>query len=145
MRKLAVVAVTAAVAVLAGCGSSASSSSAAAAPSSGPAAPGTAPNLAPLTLGHFPGTADGKLAKGICEQWQGLRQEYVYRLTIDSPYQMNQWFSSSAWAKEYALANELDGAPAYSNLQGALGVATVGDDAGDAVAAEVDKACEKAD
>jgi hypothetical protein len=114
-------------------------------PSEAVIAPGTAPNLAPLALGSFPHTTDGKIAKQICEQWQGLRQEYVYRLTIDTPYQLNGWFSSSAWSKENNLANELDGDPAYSNLQGSLGVATIGDDASDANAALVDKACEKAD
>jgi hypothetical protein len=141
--KLTLIAVSAvSVAVLAGCSSAASSSSAAAA---NPAPAATAKTLAPLVLGHFPDTTDGKLAREVCEQWQGLRQEYVYRLTIDSPNQMNGWFSSSAWSKEYAESNELGNDPAYTQLEASLGVATVGEDASDANAGLVDKACEKAD
>lgn len=114
-------------------------------PSESVIAPGSAPALAPLTLGRFSATTDGKLAKGICGQWQGLRQEYAQRLTVDTPYQMNQWFSSADWAKEYADSSQLGGDPAYSNLEAALGVATVGDEASAASAAAVDKACERAD
>ena len=146
----------AAVAALAACSSAASSSSAAA-PSASSAAtstaaaapalspPATASSLGPLTIGDFPDTTDGNLAKGICEQWSGLRQEYADRLATDSSYQLNQWFSGPDWAKEYSEANQLGDDPAYGSLETALGVATVGDDASTAAAAAVDKACEDAD
>lgn len=112
---------------------------------SSPVAPGTAKNLAPLTLGHFPGTSDGKLAKAICEQWAALRQEYAGKVTIDSAYQMNQWFSSSAWAAVQTDATQLGNAPEFGNLETALGVAMVGDMASTANAASLDKACQAAD
>ena len=114
-------------------------------PTAPPIAPGTAANLAPLTLGPFPDTADGEIAKRICEQWQGLRQEYVYRLTIDNSYQMNGWFSSSAWSKVQNDGMALGDDPAYSNLETALGVAITGEMASTANAAAVDKACAAAD
>jgi hypothetical protein len=105
--------------------------------------PGTPATLATLVLGQFPETPDGQLAKAICEQWSGLRQQYVDNAAADSPYQMNQWFSSSAWLKVQNDANTLNGDPAYSNLQTALGVGLVGDEAGTASAAAIDKACEE--
>lgn len=114
-------------------------------PSESVIAPGTAPALEALTIGHFPATTDGKLAEGICEQWQGLRSQYAQRLTIDTPYQMNQWFSSADWAKVQSDGAALGDDPAYSNLETSLGVATVGDEASAASAAAVDKACERAD
>ena len=101
--------------------------------------------LAPLTPGHFPDTADGKLAKAICGHWAGLRQEYVNRAADDSAYQMNQWLSGPAWSKVQDDSAALGDDPAYSHLETALGAGLAGDDAGPESAAAIDKACEAAD
>jgi hypothetical protein len=102
-------------------------------------------DLAPLTLGHFAASTDGELAGQICTQWRGLRQDYVDRATDDTVYQMNQWFSSSDWSKIQDDAEILGNDPAYSELETALGVGMVGDMAGPASAATIDKACKDAD
>jgi len=112
---------------------------------SGPAAPSTSANLAPLKLGHFPATTDGRLARTICKQWAGLRQQYVSRVAADTPYQLNQWFSSRAWSKVQNDSMALGDDPAYSKLETAIGVAIFGDSASASSAKSVDKACEAAD
>lgn len=139
---MAIAAIPSVLFALAACSSSPASSTAAppavTAPAAQSAAP--APTLGPLTLGHFPATADGRLARDICEAWQGLRSQYAANVANDTPYQLNQWFSSAAWQTEHSDASKLND-PAYASLEGALGVATVGDTASLAVAREVDKAC----
>lgn len=148
MSKLIAGAIAAtAIALLAGCSSAAPSpavTSASPAGDSTPVAAGPVATLAPLTLGHFPGTASGKLAKEICGQWAGLRRQYVQKITVDTAYQMNQWFSGPDWAKVQAASLNLDD-PAYSNLETALGTGLTGEDASAGSAAAIDKACEHAD
>lgn len=147
MRLLTVSACIAVIAI-AGCSSAASSSSppASASAAAGPVDPGaTAVTLGVLTLGHFPATADGKLAHFICKEWAGLRNQYVYKSGIDTAYEMNQWFSSPDWSAEMNDAATLGADPRFGNLETALGIATVGDDAGVTAAKAVDKACHKAD
>lgn len=115
-------------------------------PPVGNAGPASAPfSLGPLTLASFPSTTDGRLARGTCEQWAGLRNEYAERASADSPYQLNQWFSGPGWQKEWNDANSLGGDPRYSNIETAFGVGTVGDEASAASAKAMDQACAAGD
>jgi hypothetical protein len=140
------IALTASALAVAACSSAASPSAGGsatppAAASSAPAAAAPDATLGPLTLGTFPATTDGKLAKNICTAWAGLRHQYATNVQNDTPYQLNQWFSSSAWSAEMSDAQKLGATDIYASLAGALGVATVGDTASINVAREVDKAC----
>jgi hypothetical protein len=137
----------AAVATLAACSSSASPApSALATPSSHPSSAPAAKPLGPLVLGRFSSTTEGRLAKGICKSWQGLRQEYVSKVDSGTTaFDMNQWFSSPAWSTVQSDGMKLGNAPAYSNLETAVGVAITGDLATTGSAAAIDKACKAAD
>jgi hypothetical protein len=120
----------------------------AASPSSATAAlppPPTAVTLGALTLADFPSTAAGNEARGICEAWLRLRQQYEDRMVTDSPYQLNQWFSSAAWQKAQSDGAALGNAPAYSRLETALGEALAGDVAGAETVKLMDSACAKGD
>jgi hypothetical protein len=147
MRRDIPIVVALAATALAVCACSPASSPAAAiatapaASSSAPAAAAPAATLGPLTLGAFPGTTDGRLAKDTCEQWQGLRGQYAARLAADTPYQLNQWFSGPDWHAAWTDVNKLGDDPAYGNLETAFGVALVGDMASIPDARLIDKAC----
>ena len=104
-------------------------------------APGPAASLGALALGRFPSTADGKLAKAICKSWATLRREYVQKITVDTAYQLNGWFSSPAWSTIQNDAMTLGNDPAYSNLETAVGVGITGENASAASAKAIDKAC----
>lgn len=99
------------------------------------------PTLAPLTIADFPRTADGRLARDVCEQRAKLRTEYVSAVVNDSPYQLNQWFSGPDWAKAEADMSNIGGDPTYTNLSVAFAEATIGDMADDNTARQLDKAC----
>jgi hypothetical protein len=144
----------AAVAALSACSSAASSVApppassapgvtAAAAPTLSP--PATVASLAPLTLGNFPSTTDGTLARNVCQAWAGLRVAYASNVVNDSPYQLNQWFNGPAWATPNAEMEQLGDDPAFIHLESDYGAATVGDVASAANAANLDRACENAD
>lgn len=143
MRRLIPCAIAAAGAVLAlsACGSSGPAASSPAPAATSSAAP--AATLGPLTLGTFPSTTDGKLARGICQAWAGLRAQYASNLENDSPVQLTQWFSGPAWATAASDAMRLGNDPAFTALESAYGVATVGDTASIAGARLLDKACAK--
>jgi hypothetical protein len=148
MNRLLTVCAGAAVLVLAACSSSTPSPAATSASpidNSAAVAPGPVASLGPLALGHFPSTTDGKLAKAICKSWSALRSEYVQKITADTAYQLNGWFSSSDWSTIQNDGMTLGSDPAYSNLETALGVGMVGDDASAASAKAIDKACKEAD
>jgi hypothetical protein len=100
------------------------------------------PALAPLTVGTFPHTTDGRLAKVICDQWAGLRTQYVSAVVNESPYQLNQWFSGPAWAKVQSGFLEIGDDPVYTKLSVAFSGVTVGDMADDSAAQQADEACE---
>lgn len=121
------------------------SSGSPAASSAPPAAPAatSAATLGPLTLGPFPSTHDGKLARGICQAWSGLRSQYAANVGNDSPVQLNQWFSGPSWHVVLADGTALGNAPAFSGLEAALGVATTGDTASIPSARALDAACAK--
>jgi hypothetical protein len=112
------------------CSSSAFAPAVLNAPPSSPAlaaAPSATASADPLVLAHFPSTTDGRLARSICRQWERLRAEYYYRVQVDTPYQLNQWSSSSDWTTEYSDANEFGDDPAYVNIESSLGAGLVGD------------------
>lgn len=107
--------------------------------------PPTAVTLGALTLAGFPSTTAGTEARGICEAWRGLRQQYEDRTVNDSPDQLNAWFSSSAWAKVQSGASALGNDAAYPHLETALGEALAGGVAGPGTIKLMDSACSKGD
>ena len=135
------------------CGSSfptaaAGGTSASAAPPSSSAIDAPPPTVASprqLLPARFPSTTDGKLARDICEQWARLRAEYYSRVQQDTAYQLNQWFSSSQWAREDTDSMQLGGDPDYSNIETAFGAGLVGDLANVASARQIDRACSAGD
>lgn len=140
MRNLIAAAVlTAGTISVAACGSPSS------VPAPAPPSPSAAVTLGPRKLASFPSTAGGRAARGTCEAWRDLRREYASRVASDSPYQLNQWFSSAAWRKARSDVNELGADPAYAHLEVAYGLATYGDAAGIPNARLMDAACSKGD
>jgi hypothetical protein len=138
------------VAVLAAaCGHAASTSSPAAGQTPGPATPtvtpSTVPVLGPMTYGTFPATSDGSSALTLCEQWAVLRGQYVSRVRADTPFQLEQWFSSAVWGTAFTANAPLLTDPAYSEISTAFGVATSGEAASISSARMLDKACSAAD
>src|SRR5580704_16568954 len=83
------------------CGSASSPSLLALAQTPGPATPTVAPQSAPalgsMSYGTFLASTDGLNALTVCEQWAVLRDQYVDRVRTDTPFQLEQWFSSPAW------------------------------------------------
>jgi hypothetical protein len=137
------------VALLAsGCGS-ASSSLLAAMQDPGQAAPTVMPESVPVLgqmhYGTFPATPDGLNALTVCEQWAVLRDEYVGRLRADTPYQLEQWFSSPAWLPAFRANSPLKVDPDFSHINAAFGLASTGAAASVANAERLDKACASAD
>ena len=141
-------AAAAGVAVLAGaCGHAASSSPGAAPtpPATPTVTPSTVPVLGKLAFGRFPATWDGTRALELCEQWSGLRGEYVARLRSDSPFQLEQWFSGDAWQAALSDGGSLRGDPAYGDVSVAFGEVSTGAAASIASARFLDQACAAAD
>ncbi|HEY3878044.1 MAG TPA: hypothetical protein VGM12_05545 [Trebonia sp.] len=108
--------------------------------------PTPAPVLGPLKLGTFPATEDGIYALKVCEQWAGLRGDYVARLRQDSPFQLEVWFSSSPqWIAAFNANSPIKADPHYLYISTAFGLVS------DAAAASVsnaellDQACAAAD
>jgi hypothetical protein len=107
--------------------------------------PSAAPVLGPLKLGTFPGTWGGINALHVCEDWAGLRGDYVVHLTSDTKYQLEQWFSSAAWQPAFSAAGPLSVNPAFGEISLAFGQATTTATASIAAARQFDRACEAAD
>jgi hypothetical protein len=103
--------------------------------------PASVPALGKLTFGKFPATADGIRALTLCEQWSRLRGEYVSRVRADTPYQLEQWFSSAAWTTAFNAGSRLRNDPAYGDISTAFGLATTGEAASISSARLLDKAC----
>jgi hypothetical protein len=138
------------VAVLAaGCGHAAPASSPAEGQTPGPATPTVTPSTVPvlgtMTYGTFPATSDGSSALTLCEQWAVLRGQYVSRVRADTPFQLEQWFSSAVWRTAFTANGPLPTDPAYSEISTAFGVATSGEAASISSARMLDKACSAAD
>jgi hypothetical protein len=107
--------------------------------------PSTVPVLGKLSFGTFPSTYDGIRALQLCEQWSGLRGEYVVHLRQDTPYELEQWFSSTVWLPAFTANSPLRDDPAYSNISTAFGLATTAEAASISSAKWLDRGCAAAD
>ncbi|MGH3247362.1 MAG: hypothetical protein ACRDOI_14295 [Trebonia sp.] len=107
--------------------------------------PSSVPALGGLTFGAFPSTLDGTLALALCQQWAGLRGEYVARVKADDPFRLERWFSSAVWRPAFNANGPLRIDPAYGDISTAFGVATTGETAGISTARMLDRACAAAD
>ncbi len=101
--------------------------------------------LGSMSYGTFPASKDGMDALIVCEQWAVLRDEYVERVRTDTPYQLEQWFSSPAWLPAFRANSQLKTDPDYSQISTAFGLASTGAAASVANAELLDKACASAD
>ena len=107
--------------------------------------PQAAPVLGPMSYGTFPASKDGMDALIVCEQWAALRDQYVERVRTDTPYQLEQWFSSPAWLPAFQANSPLKTDPDYSQINTAFGLVSTGAAASVANAELLDKACATAD
>jgi hypothetical protein len=107
--------------------------------------PSTVPVLGKLSFGTFPSTGDGTQALMLCEQWSGLRGEYVSHLRQDTPYELEQWFSSTDWRAAFVASSPLRNDPAYSNINAAFGLVSTAEAASIANAKWLDRGCAAAD
>ena len=107
--------------------------------------PSTVPVLGKLSFGTFPSTYDGTRALQLCEQWSGLRGEYVSHLRQDTPYELEQWFSSTDWRAAFVANSPLRNDPAYSNINAAFGLVSTAGAASIANAKWLDRGCAAAD
>jgi hypothetical protein len=107
--------------------------------------PSSVPELGRLTFGPFPSTPDGTRALTVCEQWAGLRGEYVSRVKADTPFQLEQWFSSAVWRPAFTANGPLRTDPAYGDISVGFGLATTGAAASIASARFLDQACATVD
>ena len=147
--KLRVLGVAAALAALAGGCSRAASSSLAPGQTPTPIRPTMTPSAVPvlgqLTFGTFPSTWGGTNALQLCEDWAGLRAEYVAHLNSDTRYQLEQWFSSADWQPAFDAGSTLSVNPAYGEISLAFGQVTTTATASIAAAKQFDRACAAAD
>lgn len=146
LRVLAGCAVAVGLAVLAAaCGDASVGSSPGAGQTPGTATPTVTPSavpvLGPMTYGSFAATTDGISALALCEQWAQLRGQYVARVQADTPYQLEQWFSSPVWLAAFNANDPLRNDPAYTNIDVAFGLASTGEAASVASARWLDRAC----
>jgi hypothetical protein len=137
--------------LVSGCATAGSSSSSLAPGQSpsGRATPTVSPQAVPvlgsMSYGTFPASKDGMDALIVCEQWAGLRGQYVERVRTDTPYQLEQWFSSPAWLPAFQANSPLKTDPDYSQINTAFGLVSTGAAASVANAELLDKACATAD
>lgn len=101
--------------------------------------------LGSMSYGTFPASKDGMDALIVCEQWAVLRDQYVERVRTDTPYQLEQWFSSPAWLPAFRANSPLKTDPDYSQISTAFGLASTGAAASVANAELLDQACATAD
>jgi hypothetical protein len=107
--------------------------------------PQPVPVLGSMSYGTFPASTDGIEALTLCEQWAVLRDEYVARLRADTPYQLEQWFSSPVWHPAFLANNPLKTDPTYSQINTAFTLVSTGAAASVPNAELLDKACASAD
>ena len=128
------------------------------APSSSSLAPGQTPGLATPTVtpqsvpvlgamsyGTFHASPDGIDALIVCEQWAVLRDQYVGRVRADTPYQLEQWFSSPAWLSAFQANSPLKTDPDYGQINTAFGLVSTAAAASVLNAKLLDTACAGAD
>lgn len=107
--------------------------------------PQTVPELGSMSYGTFPASKHGMDALVVCEQWAGLRDEYVGRLRADTPYQLEQWFSGLAWRTAFQANRPLKTDPNFSEINAAFGLVSTGAAASVSNAKLLDEACASAD
>jgi hypothetical protein len=115
------------------------------APATPTVSPQTVPVLGSMSYGTFPASTDGIDALTVCEQWATLRGQYVGRLRADTPYQLEVWFSGSAWLPAFAANKPLKADPDFSQINIAFGLVTTGAAASVPNARQLDQACASAD
>lgn len=103
------------------------------------------PVLGAMRFGAFPATPDGLNALTLCEDWAGLRGGYLSSVRRDTPYQLEQWFSSAAWRPAFGANSPLKVDPAYSSVNAAFALVTNVQAAGPGSARLLDEACAAAD
>jgi hypothetical protein len=140
-----VLAAAAAAALAAGCGSITVTP-----PGAGQAAllaaPASVPELGSLKLGSFPETWDGTRARMICQQWAGLRGQYVARLHQDTPFQLEVWISTSPqWLAAFTADSPLKTDTNYSGIRTSFGVVSTAAVASISNAKWLDASCAAAD
>ena len=102
--------------------------------------------LTPGTTLVYTGTKDGKSALTLCEQWAGLRGQYVAHVQAEhTAYQLEQWFSSAVWQAAFSANTPLRVDASYGEISVAFLVATSGDAASILNARMLDRACAAAD
>ena len=148
-RGVVAVGAAALAALAAACSHAASASTPAAGQTPGPATPTVSPSTVPvlgaMTYGTFPATKDGMSALTLCEQWAVLRGQYAGHVRSDTPYQLEQWFSSALWHAAFSANSPLRADPAYTGISTSFGLATTGEAASIHSARLLDKACAAAD
>lgn len=107
--------------------------------------PGSVPALGRMTFGTFPSSWGGTRALIVCEQWAGLRGQYVTRVTTQTPFQLEQWFSSAAWLPAFVADGAIQDDPAFSSISTAFGLVSTAAAASIGSARYLDKACAAAD
>jgi hypothetical protein len=108
--------------------------------------PTAVPVLGRLTLGSFPATSDGSSALTVCQQWAGLRGQYLPRLRQDSSFQLEQWFSTGPqWLTAFSAASPLKTDPRYLYISTAFGLVSTAAAASESTARLLDQACAAAD
>jgi len=106
-----------------------------------PSSTAAAATSKPLKLARFPATADGELARTICQTWSGLRSQYYQRVKADTAGQLSQWFTGSDWTTVRADSLQLAVDPEYQRLDAAVARATAGTVASTKTGQAVDRAC----
>jgi hypothetical protein len=104
-----------------------------------------APVLGALRLGAFPSTLAGTQALTLCQQWAGLRGAYADQLRHDTPYELEQWFSSAAWRPAFTADDPLRTGTSYIAINTAFGLASTAAAASIGNAQLLDQACAAAD
>ena len=144
LRVLAVNGVIAAtVTVLASACSASSStlSNGVPAPATPTVTPTPVPVLGDMKLATFPQSWDGMRALQICEQWAGLRGEYVTRVRKENTLQLQLWFSGNDWGPAFNANSALKVDPAYMHISTDLGIVTAPGGSGIAAAKMLDASC----
>jgi hypothetical protein len=103
--------------------------------------PTPVPTLGNLTLAQFPSTVNGVTALDLCEGWAGLRGQYVSEVQEDTPLQLDDWFSGSAWSPVFGYAAKLEYYLAYPRIILAFGQVTAPQFASIPNARDLDAAC----
>jgi hypothetical protein len=115
------------------------------APATPTVTPPPAPVLGSMSYGTFPASPDGIEALTVCEQWAVLRDQYVGQIRADTPDQLEQWFSGSAWLTAVQANKPLKADPDCVHIDTAFGLVSSAAGASVPNAQMLDQACASAD